>query len=336
MDSLKLEKITTFIRKLRQEQFTDEYKEKLSKSPQLIQFFEEIMAFCPSDNLNVYKPYKVTIEMFYWDIQIILTAHKVVETKFCVNVDTPNSCAYQYWYNEKTNSSRFINKLLKTDNTNIVFGTVKSILELHPNFISFFHVYKKDYSIDQLEKIHYTPITNRKVIEFCEKIKIFVKSYNDPVDQFDAMASEFTYATPSIEILQTIEGFTHDKTCLEIGSGFGVWSMLLQSCGVKIIATDINLPRTAYCDIKKLSHLDALEQYPSQVLMLCWPEQYNKMAYESLLNFKGNYVIFIGHNGSTATDEFFWLLDCEWQNVLTLPIPKILVDDSLNLFIRKT
>ena len=166
----------------------------------------------------------------------------------------------------------------------------------------------------------------------------------------DAFVKRYSWASPTKEAIERIKQFTGNDTILEIGSGYGLWARLLKDEGVNIVATnkpftkeDGHIPEIKNIsfieEIEELDHKKAIEKYGKyNVLMMCWPPYDDPMAYESLKEFKGNKLIFIGegHGGCTGCDNFFELLSKEWNLYKVITLPQWWgIHDSLFLYIRK-
>jgi len=150
----------------------------------------------------------------------------------------------------------------------------------------------------------------------------------------------FSHAIPNMQALEAIKKFAGDKLILEIGSGVGFWAKLLKCLNVNIKPTDFvdpNLytPFNHFCFIENISNLKVLDEYPTEILMLCWTK--TVISYDSLKKFKGKKLIYIGEEqGCKADDKFFQLLQNEWYLISNINIPNLdEAQDSVFLYIRK-
>jgi hypothetical protein len=198
-------------------------------------------------------------------------------------------------------SEKILKEEIKNNNYKLVFAHIKSII----NYVN---------NTDDTEKYN--------------EIKQYYKNH-------------FSYALVTEEAITKIKHFLFRNKCkvlLEIGSGFGLWSALINLSInynkkkdekiVNVIATDkIKYPdEYLYYNVKKRDYIYAIEEYSdiNSCLFLCWPPYNSPVASESLKQFKGNYLIFIGEftditneymNANVATREFFEILDKEWEGV---------------------
>lgn len=124
------------------------------------------------------------------------------------------------------------------------------------------------------------------------------------IDEFkrrDEFVQNYAWAVPTREAISKIQQFVGDETILEIGAGRGLWAKLLQDAGVKIIPTDAKTDESAFTQVHRMKHKDALQTFgDNAILMFVWPE-YNKVwAAKALRAFKGNKVIYVGEGGGDA------------------------------------
>lgn len=164
----------------------------------------------------------------------------------------------------------------------------------------------------------------------------------------DYFINNYGWSVPVQSAITKLKGFVGDNTVLSVGSGYGLWSKLLQDAGINVVATtlapeegDVQMPRKdhSFTDVENLSHSDAINKYPqANVLMMSWPPYSDPMAYESLKNFRGNKLIYIGegYGGCTGCDDFHNLLENKWKDVGVLDIPQWQgIHDDLRLFVRQ-
>lgn len=130
----------------------------------------------------------------------------------------------------------------------------------------------------------------------------------------------FGFTVPNYKALMKIKKISKNKSILEIGAGNGLWASLLQKLDVNIVPTDIKKSEYNYTCIDEYNHIDSLNKYNCDILMMVWPPGPNDtMAYESLKLFKNNIFIYIGEitkvydcacNGDVL---FFKLLTDKWK-----------------------
>ena len=121
-------------------------------------------------------------------------------------------------------------------------------------------------------------------------------------------ADYFSWTIPSAKAIKNIKKFLYDNNCLqllEIGAGKGLWAALLKVSlyndnNDEIATDDFSWYRDkfeTYTKITDFNWKDAIEfikPEPESCLFLCWPPNDNSLAFDSLTNFKGNYLIYIG------------------------------------------
>ena len=172
----------------------------------------------------------------------------------------------------------------------------------------------------------------------------------------------YAWAIPSDAALERIASY---GPIIEIGAGTGFWSAMLAARGTDVIAFDQaplpeNVPETM-CDLlKSEAEADAAinpwhvgqsskgpvlrgsaaeaSLYPERALMLCWPPYNTSFAYDALVDYAGDTVIYIGEHsgGCCATDEFFSLLCEKFDEVECVAIPQWPgIHDDITIWKRK-
>jgi hypothetical protein len=176
------------------------------------------------------------------------------------------------------------------------------------------------------------------------------KSRNNRKDYY---INHFSYAIVTTEAIEKIKEFLIDNNCkvlLEIGSGFGLWASLINlyinikiKKNVKVIATDkVKYPdEYLYYKISKVDYIYAIpdkeEKDLNTCLFLCWPPPNSDVAFRSLKQFQGNYLIFIGEEkgGIVANDEFFDALEKEWAKKSYAEIPRWFGNEDFLIFYER-
>ena len=153
----------------------------------------------------------------------------------------------------------------------------------------------------------------------------------DRIDSFNNMASyrqtmiawrrQYTYAIPSDRIHSEIKRICGDKI-VEMGAGTGYWAKYLSQFDINIIAFDKKETRVEYCDDVYYSDIfegteEVLGEYSKYALMLVWPPYNEPFDYNCLKAYQGNYLIYVGegYGGCTGDDDFFNLIEEEWEIV---------------------
>ena len=175
----------------------------------------------------------------------------------------------------------------------------------------------------------------------------WTSKYMNEVNRSKDFIDEYGFAVPSRDAIEKIKSFVGNATVLEIGAGRGLWAKLLQDAGITVVPTDLHSGkrntnqqsivhntnpywsksknRKTFTDILHMSHEDALKQFGQHnVLMMIWPPYSCNMAAQALKSFKGSKFIFGGEGsgGCTADDEFFDMLENQWQKVDTICVPQ--------------
>lgn len=130
----------------------------------------------------------------------------------------------------------------------------------------------------------------------------------------------------------------YTNNIISIGCGRASVEAELRALNAVVYAYDIEPPESGiiFTDVKKGS-IEKISEHPDSTLMLVWPPQIGhsgaEMSSECVLNYTGEYIIYIGEYGSehdsnvgcTATIEFFKTLSSkgyiaiEWQSIAQVP-----------------
>jgi len=174
-------------------------------------------------------------------------------------------------------------------------------------------------------------IINESSIALLDEFKNLGRNFSDRHNFRYKLCSKYSFAIPDEGALNIIAKY---GPILELGAGTGYWASLLKDRGVDIIAT--NPPgftlknkqhynfNENYINTELIDNDSALEKYPDRNLFLCWPSYDEDWAYKALLNFKGDYLIYIGEDqgGCTADDDFFKELHSNWIGIRYYDIPQ--------------
>jgi hypothetical protein len=160
----------------------------------------------------------------------------------------------------------------------------------------------------------------------------------------DPFVNTFSWAVPSPEAIARIAEFVGSARVVEINAGRGLWSSLLQSAGVKVIATDIYPPIDGtFTSVIPVEATVAVQQYlePGGVLMTCWPDYAMSYATAALKAAVANStvakVVYIGEwDGCTGDAELHEIFEREFDQVQCVKIPQWEgIHDALYLLQKK-
>ncbi len=155
--------------------------------------------------------------------------------------------------------------------------------------------------------------------------------------------NRYGFAVPSPEALETIAKYS---PIVELGAGRGYWAWLLaRDHRVDIIAYDAKKPGFGnhWFRTKREFHpiiqgnTPILKKHKDRALFICWPYM-DDMAFEALTAYEGTTFIYIGEfGGCTANEEFFNLLEKEWEQIEEVAIPQWgSMHDRLVIYKRKS
>jgi hypothetical protein len=133
----------------------------------------------------------------------------------------------------------------------------------------------------------------------------------------------FAWAIPTINAVDAIVEFAGPDQILEICCGLGLWAGLIRARNGNIIPTDpfvshwTSKGQKYVQPIHQLDGVSAVNKFKTNVLFICWPGYDESYAYDTLKAFKGNKLVYIGESkeGCNANDDFFVLLDNEWDEI---------------------
>jgi hypothetical protein len=114
---------------------------------------------------------------------------------------------------------------------------------------------------------------------------------------------------------------------VEPGAGSGYWAWQMRQVGIDTVAYEPNEPgpgngfaRRTWATVLSDDH-GAPKHHPDRALFLCWPSYAEPWAAQSLACYTGDLLVYCGEGegGCTADDEFFHVLDAEWEEVGDCP-----------------
>lgn len=161
-----------------------------------------------------------------------------------------------------------------------------------------------------------------------------------------ALVGQYAWAVPDKAALDLL---ARVGPIVEIGAGAGYWAWLLRKRGVDVVAYDAEPPRRGseinnwHKDTPTWTVVDrggagSAANHADRTLLLCWPPYDDPMAADALKAFAGRRVVFVGESegGCTANDEFFELLDRDFDCAADVEIPQFDgMHDRLSLWERK-
>lgn len=141
-------------------------------------------------------------------------------------------------------------------------------------------------------------------------------------DRFD-MCGTYSWAVCTPGDMTWMKEILGGRGVVEPGAGGGYWAWQMRQAGIDTVAYEPNKPgpdngyaRRTWANVLPGDHT-APEHHPDRALFLCWPSYSDPWAAQSLASYTGDLLIYCGEgeDGCTADDEFFRLLDAEWEEV---------------------
>lgn len=110
---------------------------------------------------------------------------------------------------------------------------------------------------------------------------------------------------------------------VEIGAGSGYWAWQMRQAGLDVMAYDPHEPgeENFFAGQEWSTVLrddaSAAKHHPDRALFLSWPSYSDPWAAHALACYRGNLLIYAGEGdgGCCADDEFFRLLEAEWEEI---------------------
>lgn len=148
-----------------------------------------------------------------------------------------------------------------------------------------------------------------------EEYKIFA-------DRFD-MCGTYSWAICSPGDVAWLKGILGGRGVVEPGAGTGYWAWQMEQAGIDVAAYEPEVQgpvnhfaRRTWTSLLRDDH-SAPKHHPDRALFLCWPSYAEPWAAQALACYSGDLLIYCGEGegGCTADDEFFHLLEAEWEEV---------------------
>lgn len=125
-------------------------------------------------------------------------------------------------------------------------------------------------------------------------------------------------------LVQQLDG----RAAVEIGAGSGYWAWQLEQAGVDVAAYDPHPPSddNQFCSGETfttvlLDDASAVKHHQDRALLMVWPPFNGEHARHALSVYEGDLLLYAGESagGCTADDQFYDLLDAEWDEVSVAP-----------------
>lgn len=162
------------------------------------------------------------------------------------------------------------------------------------------------------------------------------------------MCRRFSWSILSPGDITWMRAFVSASGVVEIGAGRGYWADQLKWAGVDVVAYEPHLPGrdNHYFDtdetftlVRVDDHL-AVKKHADRTLLIVWPSYGEAWAAEALARYQGDVLIYAGEGagGCTADDEFFEILERDWEWLSTAPLHMTWwgIHCQLQAFVRKS
>jgi hypothetical protein len=171
------------------------------------------------------------------------------------------------------------------------------------------------------------------------------KGYPQLVTRHDLVWT-YAWAIPTPADIRWLTQRLAGRSVVEIGAGTGYWAWQLSQADVDVLAFDIRTGSddNPWCQPIQYHPVhqggpDKASEYPTRALLLCWPPYSSPMAADALRVYNGDVVVYVGESsgGCCADDEFFMLLDKDWDEIGVSPqhVTYSAIHCSLTVYRRK-
>jgi hypothetical protein len=171
--------------------------------------------------------------------------------------------------------------------------------------------------------------------QFCNENSKLTFEARDLFNQF------MSWSVPSQSVIDAIKTFVGSACVVDYACGLGLWTYLMRANGINAKCYDpiMSPSRHYFVDVKygighapnirlpavidaeiQMHHkrdIDQTMQQGNACLFMSWPPYDSSVAFDTLSNFRGNKLIYIGESegGCTADDNFFEELQSHWTVV---------------------
>jgi hypothetical protein len=185
--------------------------------------------------------------------------------------------------------------------------------------------------------------------EFVRKLGMIEGSWIDlpidfSMDRYTERAEKVHYYSFSILTEPMIQEISKYTPILEVGSGTGYWAYEFQKRGLDYIATEPDQDgknghskNKLWTPMESLSAIESIKKYPNRTLLMSWPDYAMEWAYQALLEYTGDILIYEGElDGCTADEQFREELEKNWEEIKYLVgIQWMGIHDALYIYKRK-
>ncbi|HMH90144.1 MAG TPA: hypothetical protein VK586_03565 [Streptosporangiaceae bacterium] len=167
--------------------------------------------------------------------------------------------------------------------------------------------------------------------QFRLEVDLFFFEPGHPVHKLasrEALCMTFSWGIPSPGDIAWIATRLGGRGVVEPGAGSGYWAWLLTQAGADVVAYEPVIAEennyvadgVQWHPVLRDDH-GATARHPGRAMLLCWPEYAQPWAAWSLAAYRGDQLFYVGEGagGCCADDEFFALLDAEWDEAGVSP-----------------
>ncbi|MEV7422822.1 hypothetical protein [Streptomyces sp. NPDC091212] len=147
-----------------------------------------------------------------------------------------------------------------------------------------------------------------------------------PVER-SGLSTTYSWSIVSPGDVAWITAILAGRSVVEVGAGTGYWAWQLEQAGVDVAAYDPNpvgdnsyATGGPYTTVLR-DDASAVRHHQDRALLMVWPPYGGAHATHALACYTGDLLIYAGEEwgGCTADDEFYRLLDTEWDQIDVAP-----------------
>lgn len=152
--------------------------------------------------------------------------------------------------------------------------------------------------------------------------------YPDVIAPRWRLTKTFAWAIPTPGDIAWMVGYLGGRGVVDFGAGTGYWAWQLAQAGVDVLAFDKEPGGNHYCaptpfhDVRR-GQVDTLLilDHDRDALFLSWPPYKDPFGADLLRAYRGDMLFYAGEpdGGCCADDDFFELLDKEWEEAAGSP-----------------
>lgn len=146
----------------------------------------------------------------------------------------------------------------------------------------------------------------------------------------DIWIDKFGFSIPCKEMIDAVVAYSKNSAgILDPMCGTGWLAAQMRKAGINVVASDdgswakFKSGEWKSEDLLQMDAVEAVKQHPSHTVLLSWPYMDDGALHVAQAMKPGQMLVYIGegNNGACATDDFFELLEAEFDVIASFEIP---------------